>query len=174
MRKDTSIPISSEFVILPNEKVIFRVHPHWLVLAVPEVCLGILTGLLPKYLPVVLETMTPNFAGKIWVVLAGAFIFVGVVIFLDWLCTSYYLTNLRLIDKRGIIGKRIVSISLDKVQDVTCKFGIWGRIFGFGDIEIESAGTYGKIVFEFVPRPEKMQERIERALSDFRDVTQKR
>jgi len=50
---------------------------------------------------------------------------------------------------------------------VTCKFGIWGRIFGFGDIEIESAGTYGKIVFEFVPHPRKIQERIESAISDF-------
>jgi len=167
MRKGHSIPISSEFVILPNEKVIFRVHPHWLVLAVPEACLGILTGLLSKYLPIVLETMTPNFAGKIWVVLAGAFIFVGVVIFLDWLCTNYYLTDLRLIDKRGIIGQRIVSISLGNVQDVTCRFGIWGRILGFGNIEIESAGTYGKIIFEFIPRPEDIQERIEKALSNF-------
>jgi len=167
MRKDTSIPISSEFVILPNEKVIFRVHPHWLVLAVPEVCLGILTGLSITYLPIVLEAMEPRFTAQICVILAGAFIFVGVVIFLSWLCTSYYLTNLRLIDKRGIIGKRIVSISLDNVQDVTCTFGIWGRIFSYGDIEIESAGTYGKIVFEFVPRPEEIQERIESALSDF-------
>jgi len=164
MRKEPSLPISSEFVILPNEKVIFRVHPHWLVLAVPEACMGILTGLSITYLPLVLEAMKPSFAGKIWVVLAGAFIFVGVAIFLDWLCTSYYLTSLRLIDERGIIGKRIISIYLDKVQDVTCKFGIWGRIFGFGNIEIESAGTYGKIVFEFVPRPEEIQERIERTI----------
>ena len=167
MRRESSISIFSECVILPNEKVIFRVHPHWLVLAVPEVCLWILTGLFIKYLPIVLEAMEPRFTAQICVILAGAFIFVGVVIFLSWLCTSYYLTNLRLIDKRGIIGKRIVSISLDNVQDVTCTFGIWGRIFSYGDIEIESAGTYGKIVFEFVPRPEEIQERIESALSDF-------
>ena len=167
MKKEPLISISSELLILPNEKVIFRVHPHWLVLAVPEACLGIFTVLSIKYLPIVLKAMGPGFAGKVWVVLAGAFIFVGVAIFLDWLCTSYYLTNLRLIDERGIIGKRIVSISLDKVQDVTCRFGIWGRIFGFGKIEIESAGTYGKIIFEFVPRPEEEQRKIESALSDF-------
>lgn len=56
-----------------------------------------------------------------------------------------------------------MSIWLDKVQDVTCKFGILGRIFGFGDIEIESAGTYGKIVFGFLPKPRKLRERIEKA-----------
>ena len=172
MRKETSTYIPSELLILPNEKVIFRVHPHWLILAGPEVCLGILTVLSIKYLPILLENIELRLAGKIWVVLAGAFIFVGLVIFLGWLCTNYYLTNLRLIDKRGIIGKRIVSIYLDNVQDVTCKFGIWGRIFGFGDIEIESAGTYGKIVFELIPHPRKIQEEIERALTRFHSSMQ--
>jgi hypothetical protein len=37
-----------------------------------------------------------------------------------------------------------LSIWLDKAQDVICKFSTLGRIFGFGDIEIESAGTCGK------------------------------
>ena len=166
MRKETSSPISSELLILPNEKVLFRVHQHWLVLAVPEACIGIITWLSIRYLSMALRAVEPGFAGKIWIILVGAFIFAGIAIFLNWLCTSYYLTNLRLIDERGIIGKRIVSISLDKVQDVTCRFGIWGRIFGFGDIEIESAGTYGKIIFESVPHPREIQEIIERTISD--------
>lgn len=102
--------------------------------------------------------------------IGGALTFVGIVIFLGWIFTNYYLTNLRLIDKRGIIGKRIVSIHLDKVQDITCKFGIWGRIFGSGDIEIESAGTYGKIVFDFSPSPRKIQEKIEEAISNFKET----
>lgn len=89
------------------------------------------------------------------------------VIFLHWICIKYYLTNLRLIEERGIIGKRIMSIWLDKVQDVTCKFSILGRIFGFGDIEIESAGTYGKIVFGFLPLPKTLQEKLEAAIRDF-------
>jgi len=72
-----------------------------------------------------------------------------------------------LIEERGIIGKRIMSIWLDKVQDVTCKFGILGRIFGFGKIEIQSAGTYGKIVFGFLPSPRKLLEEIERKILSF-------
>jgi uncharacterized membrane protein YdbT with pleckstrin-like domain len=75
---------------------------------------------------------------------------------------------LRLVKERGIIGKRIMSIWLDKVQDVNCRFGILGRIFGFGDIEIESAGTYGKIVFGFLPSPQRLQQEIEKAILGFR------
>ena len=91
-----------------------------------------------------------------------------IVIFLDWFCTRYYLTNLRLVEERGIIGKRIVSIWLDRVEDVTYKFGILGRIFGFGDLEIQSAGTYGKIVFSFLPSPRKLHEEIEKAISSLK------
>ena len=60
-----------------------------------------------------------------------------------------------------------MSIRLDKVQDVTCKFGILSRIFGFDDIEIQSAGTYSKIVFNFLPSPPKLREEIERAVLSF-------
>lgn len=168
MKKDTPTYIPSEFLLLPDEEVLFRTHPHWLVLAGPEVCVGILTVLLINYLPILLQGVGPGLAWKIWLILGGALVFAAVVIFLGWIFINYYLTNLRLIDKRGIIGKRIMSISLERVQDVTCRFGIWGRIFGFGDVEIESAGTYGKIVFDFAPNSRKMQERIEKAISNLR------
>lgn len=71
---------------------------------------------------------------------------------------------MRLIEERGIIGKRIVIIPLDRVQDVTCRFGILGRVFGFGDLEIESAGTYGKTVFNFIPKPREREEEINKAI----------
>lgn len=86
------------------------------------------------------------------------------MVLLDWLCTNYYLTNLKLIEERGIFGKRIMMVPLNKVQDITCKLGILGRIFGFGDLEIESAGTYGKIVFSFIANPIRRKEEINEAL----------
>jgi len=161
MKKEAQV-----FLLLPDEKIIFRTHPHWLIFAGPEVCVGILTFLLIKYLPTLLEGIDPNLVLKVYLISAGALAFAAVVIFLGWLCTNYYLTNLRLIDERGIIGKRIVSIPLKRIQDVKCQFGIWGRIFGFGDLEIESAGTHGKITFDFAPNPRKMREKIEKAISN--------
>jgi uncharacterized membrane protein YdbT with pleckstrin-like domain len=144
-----------------KEKIIFKVHPHWLYVAIPEFTLAILgiffflfaSALLPKW---------------ILILFVIAILFAMLIIFLDWLCTNYYLTNLRLIEERGIIGKRIMFIPLNKVQDVTCKFGILGKIFGFGDLEIESAGTYGKIVFSFIANPRKRKEEINKAILEFK------
>ena len=161
-----SLYISPIFLILPEEKIIFKTHPHWLFVVVPEVGLVAVGILVFKYLPFLLEGQA-ILQQTILLFLGAAWSFVITVIFLDWICINYYLTNMRLIEERGIIGKRIMSIWLDKVQDVTCKFGILGRIFGFGDIEIQSAGTYGKIVFSFLPSPRKLREEIERAILIF-------
>jgi uncharacterized membrane protein YdbT with pleckstrin-like domain len=145
-----------------KEKIIFKVHPHWFYVAVPESTLAIFGifsflfayALLPKRIILILFVI--------------AMLFAMLIIFLDWLCTNYYLTNLRLIEERGIIGKRIMFIPLNKVQDVACKFGILGKIFGFGDLEIESAGTYGKIVFSFIANPRKRKEEINKAILEFK------
>ena len=157
--------ICPAFLILPEEKIIFKTHPHWLFVVVPEVGLAAVGILVFKYLPFLLEGQT-ILQQTILLLLGAAWSFVITVIFLDWICIKYYLTNLRLVEERGIIGKRIMSIWLDKVQDVTCKFGVLGRIFGFGDIEIQSAGTYGKIVFGFLPSPRQLQQKIEQVILD--------
>jgi uncharacterized membrane protein YdbT with pleckstrin-like domain len=135
-----------------EEKIIFRVHPHWLYVAFPEFVLIILGAIF-----LIFAYTLPAW---VLIVFVGAWTFAMLMIFLDWLCINYYLTNLRLIEERGIIGKRIMFIPLDKVQDISCKFGILGRIFGFGDLEIESASAFGKIVFSFIANPRKRKEQI--------------
>jgi uncharacterized membrane protein YdbT with pleckstrin-like domain len=153
--------------LLPEERIIFKTNPHWLFVVAPEVALLLVGLLILKYMPPLLPEEIPS-SRWLLVLLGAALGFAMVVVFLHWICIKYYLTNLRLIEERGIIGKRIMSIWLDKVQDVTCKFGILGKIFGFGDIEIESAGTYGKIVCGFVSCPRKLREEVEQAILDFR------
>ncbi len=153
--------------LLSEEKIIFETNPHGFLMLFPEILGIFLLLLFPKYLPPFFLKMGV-FSPWILITLEGGIIILMIVIFLEWLYTKYYLTNLRLVEKRGVIGKIIVSISLDKVQDVKCKFGIIGRIFGFGDLEIESAGTLGKIIFNFIPSPRKFQEKIQKAIQEIK------
>ena len=89
-------------------------------------------------------------------------IFISLVFYLDWKFNRLYLTNFRLIKERGIIGKRYMSVHLSNIEDVTCTFGILGRILGYGDLTIESAGTHGQMVFKGIPNPIRMKTLIER------------
>jgi uncharacterized membrane protein YdbT with pleckstrin-like domain len=100
-----------------KEKIIFKAHPHWLYLAFPEFILAIL-GI---FFFLFTFTLLPSWILLLFLV---AILFAMLIIFLDWICVNYYLTNLRLIEERGIIGKRIMVVPLNKVQDITCKFGV--------------------------------------------------
>ncbi len=57
-----------------------------------------------------------------------------------------------------------MSIRLDNIEDIICDFGIWGRIFGFGNLIIESAGTHGEMVFKGIPKPRKIKLKIEKEM----------
>ena len=88
-----------------KEKIIFKVHPHWLYIAIPELALAILGFIILK-----LAYALPYWTLRLFI---DALAFAILMVFLDWLCINYYLTDLRLIEERGIIGKRITFTPLN-------------------------------------------------------------
>lgn len=83
------------------------------------------------------------------VVFAGAFAF----FYLRWRSLAYFVTNFRLIRSEGIVGKKVTTLGLDRVQDVTYTLSIPGRLLKFGTLVVESAGATGRLCFEFTPSP---------------------
>jgi hypothetical protein len=57
-----------------------------------------------------------------------------------------------------------MAVQLKDIEDISCDYGIWGRIFRFGNLTIESAGTFGKMDFEGMPRPRAFKWMIERQM----------
>ena len=55
---------------------------------------------------------------------------------LVWSNRKYIVTNRRVIQVNGIINKKVIDSSLEKVNDVKMIQSFWGRLFGFGNIEI--------------------------------------
>jgi len=156
---------SLSFNLLPNEKIIYKTNPHWLFIVAPV--FGIFLFWLIYFLFVcsfigaVLSNPLIDFC---FYFSSFASAFVILILYLDWKFNRLYLTNFRLIKERGIIGKDSMSIHLENIENITCKFGIWGRILRFGDLIIESAGAHGMMIFEKVPRPIKIKWRIEKEL----------
>ncbi len=147
--------------LLPDEQVILKSNPHWLFLAIP--LMGIFFFFLfyfffaCPFLGIVFQ----GFEGACYVIALFILLFLSLIFYLDWKFNRLYLTSFRLIKERGIIGKRFMAIKLSDIEDITCKYGIWGRIFGFGSLTIESAGTFGKMDFEGMPRAKKIKWAIE-------------
>jgi uncharacterized membrane protein YdbT with pleckstrin-like domain len=62
-------------------------------------------------------------------------------------------TNRRVIQIIGVFNKNVTDSSLEKVNDVKMVQSFWGRLFGYGDIEILTASEMGVNRFTQIGRP---------------------
>lgn len=84
-------------------------------------------------------------------------------LFVLWLL--YYLniqviTNLRIVDvdQVGLFHHQISELHIDKIEDVTSETtGIFGTIFDYGNVYIQTAGTIERFDFNNVPHPGKIE-----------------
>lgn len=63
--------------------------------------------------------------------------------FLVWVREEYILTNYRILQVEGLLNKRTLDSSLEKVNDVLTTQPILGRIFNYGTIEIITGSDKG-------------------------------
>jgi uncharacterized membrane protein YdbT with pleckstrin-like domain len=82
--------------------------------------------------------------------------------FVRWVNTLHVITNERLIYRTGFIAKQGSEIPLEVIQDVAFNQTLFERIFGTGDLMIESAGTRGQTRYQDIPGPEQVQSLIYR------------
>ncbi|HYU49079.1 MAG TPA: PH domain-containing protein [Candidatus Limnocylindria bacterium] len=74
---------------------------------------------------------------------AAAGIIIGVLgvglVFWRWSAQDYIITNHRVLKVEGIFNKHSADSSLEKINDAVLDQSIWGRMFGFGDLDIMTA-----------------------------------
>lgn len=88
-----------------------------------------------------------------WLALALAIFWGG---FLSWFFNVNIVSSRRVIDIDfyNLIYREVTDAEVEKIQDVTHKMGgIFGLIFNYGDVVIQTAGTKPEIEFLKVPRP---------------------
>jgi len=73
--------------------------------------------------------------------------------FIIWGNHQYIVTNHRVIQTIGVIGKSITDSSLEKVNDVKMTQSMLGRLFNYADIEILTASEVGVNRFSRLGNP---------------------
>jgi len=134
-------------MLASNEQITRRDHQHWFVL-VADARYGILAIVVAILLLVLrgVANTTGNLDTVIgWVVLAlviGGIAYTGWQI-LRWMNEEYVVTTRRVLQAEGVINKRVTDSSLEKINDAILTQSIFGRIFGFGDLDILTASEAG-------------------------------
>lgn len=133
-----------------DEEILTQFRPHWS---------GILKegALVAGALVVAILLAIQDVNG--WIV--AAVVVIALIIAAEglvrWLTTLHVVTNERVIYRAGFIGKRGKEIPLEVINDVAFNQRIIERIFGTGDLLIESAGTHGQTRYSDIPSPERVQ-----------------
>jgi membrane protein YdbS with pleckstrin-like domain len=140
----------------PDEQVVVEVRPHWWLLAGPVVWTSVvIAGALTSV------AMSPPVAVK-WLVLVVLVVSVVWLVqrYVRWYSTSLVVTTSRLMEKRGVLRRRIREIPIGSIADLGYRQTFLERVIGAGDVTIESAGTHGEEVFPDLPHPESIHNEI--------------
>ncbi|WP_435102143.1 PH domain-containing protein [Halarchaeum sp. P4] len=75
--------------------------------------------------------------------------------------TQYVVTTEALYKKTGVLSRDVQRIDFGKVQNTSYSQGFFGSQFGYGTVDVSTAGGSGvEMQFQSVPDPRSVQERI--------------
>jgi uncharacterized membrane protein YdbT with pleckstrin-like domain len=72
----------------------------------------------------------------------------------QWYMDRYVLTSQRIISMSGVFTKKVASLPLGKITDLTYARSLIGRILGYGSLDLESAGQKDFDRIDFLPDPD--------------------
>ena len=143
-------------LLASGEQPIRRTHRHWFVLVadaryaifawVLAVLLYVISGALP-------DSLRPILGWVIVVLVVGGLLYLAWQV-LRWQNEEFVVTSRRVMQTEGVVNKRVVDSSLEKINDAILSESIFGRIFGFGDLEILTASESGISLLRMLPRPD--------------------
>ncbi len=147
-----------------GEDVYLDTRAHWSVLLLPSLVTAVV--LCAEGAGFVLWSSAPVWFG--WVLLGIGLIVVArfLVRLASWRSTDLIVTSMRVIYRRGVFHRRGIEIPLSSVQNVDYSQGLFARLLGKGDLQVESAGSNGREPFVDIPKPAATQSLINRAIEE--------
>ena len=147
--------------LLPDELLVVpTIHKHWIILvrpllipAVAAVVVAVLVGLAASPLDATIRAVV-----ALAVVAAAALSTLAA--WLVRLTSSLTLTNQRVIQREGVLRRNSNVIPVDRIQDISIKQTLTGRLLNYGDIEIDTAGVVANEVFTYLPHPEALRDQL--------------
>jgi len=146
-----------------NEELVLELHPHWIALLSPA-----LIGLGGALACIAIAIYVGPKGGGYLLIPA----MVGVLYFTyKYFCRKvdlWAVTTQRVIDEEGLFSKNSKESPLDKINNVSFSQSIWGRLFRYGDVQIQTASVDGDTTYYFVSNPRLLKDTITRLQEEYK------
>lgn len=143
-------------VLKPDEKKLLIIHQHWIKLALPFLAWLIAAVLLIW------------FAGTTGLIIALVTALYPMYEYLNWKNNLWCITNLRVVDESGFFSRYSKESPLDKINNVEYDQTIWGRIFGYGNVDIQTAAELGETTYHLIHHPKLLKDTITHAQEEYK------
>lgn len=123
-----------------DEQVVLQARRHVAVLARPAlaaagaIVLALFVGM----------AVSPGDGADLLDTIGGLFALWFLVRFLwrlwEWWVDRIYVTEKRIFEVSGLLTRKVASMPLGNLTDMTYQRSLWGRVFGYGELIVETAG----------------------------------
>jgi membrane protein YdbS with pleckstrin-like domain len=150
-----TVPASVNRYLLPHERQVITVHQHPAILIRPifEVLIGLAIA---GWLSNAVANGNGTVILVIWLLWGIVFLRLVVKVF-EWAATYFVVTSQRFILATGILNRKVNMMPLAKVTDMSFERSAMGRVLGYGEFVLESAGQDQALSnVDYLPYPEQL------------------
>jgi len=149
--------------LLPGENLVLKDHPHWITVVKNVVAPAVLVIVV---LVADFTVLNPDnlYVPKLRTILTLGVVALAIgwliVVWLRWRSITYTLTDQRISIQTGVFSRQEKIIPIDRVQDCTTRQSIFGRMIGYGRVEVDAAGAQGAEVLDHLPKPGDFRDQV--------------
>jgi membrane protein YdbS with pleckstrin-like domain len=150
-----TVPAKINRYLLPHERQVITVHQHPAVLIRP--IFELLVGLaIAGWLTNSVAHGSGTVILIIWILWLLVLLRTGVKVF-EWNENYFVVTSQRMLLSTGLVTKKVNMMPLAKVTDMSFQRSTLGRILGYGEFILESAGQDQALrIVDHLPYPEQL------------------
>ena len=87
---------------------------------------------------------------------------------LSWKNNLWCVTNLRVVDESGFFSRHSKESPIDKINNVEYEQSIFGRLLGYGNVDIQTAAEMGETTYELIYHPKLLKDTITHAQEEYK------
>ena len=143
-----------------DEKLLIIIRQHWIKLVLPFFAWLLLAILLLSFVT--------NYKIDLIIILLTAIY--PMIEYINWKYNLWAVTNMRVVDESGFFTRYSKESPLDKINNVEYDQPILGRIFGYGNVDIQTAAEMGETKYQLIHHPKLLKDTITHAQEEYKKI----
>ena len=145
-------------VLNEGETAVLDLRPHWSVLAAPAGAAIASVGITIAVI-IIFPSAPIEVAYALFALIAVSIVWLAVR-YVKRETTRFIVSSVRILQTSGVLSKKGQEVPLDRLNDVSYRQSLIGRVLGFGDLVLVPGGEGDRMVFHKVWRPTVCQQVI--------------